>query len=305
MSKSSVKIKKSKTEIRDGFVGYLFMLPTIIGFSIFVAYPLIVSIYYSMTEWDGLLPARFIGLQNFKFIFFTDPTFMLAIKATFLYVIYTVPISLLLGLGLAMLLNKTTPGIKIFRTLFYLPVIMPSVAALVLWLFIYKTDYGLLNNILRGLHLPGVQWLEDPKMAMISIGLVKFWAVGGTMIIFLSGLQSVPVEVLEAADIDGASNFKKFWSITFPMITPVFFLQLITGIIGAFQAFNEAQILTKGGPNYATQLLSYEIYRTAFADGKFGRATAEVWILFAIIMVFTIIIFKNSEQYVYYENDNN
>lgn len=303
MSKSKVKLKKSKAEIREGWIAYAFMLPTVIGFSVFVAYPLIVSIYYSMTNWDGLLTPKFIGLKNFQYIFTVDPTFWMSIKATFIYVIYTVPISLALGLGLALLLNKSLPGIKIFRTLFYLPVILPSVAALVLWLFIYKSDYGLLNNLLRAVHLPAVKWLEDPKMAMISIGIVKFWGVGGAMIIFLSGLQSVPADIFEAADIDGASGFQKFRNITLPMLTPVIFLQLITGMIGAFQAFNEAQILTKGGPNFSTYLLSYDIYQTAFNNAKFGRATAEVWVLFVIIMIFTIIVFRSSEQFVYYEND--
>jgi ABC-type sugar transport system permease subunit len=302
---SDIKVKKmSRLQKREGLIGYLFMIPTIIGFTFFVAYPLIASIYYSLTQWDGLLPAKFVGLDNFKFILFHDPTFFTSIKVTLLYVLLTVPITLVLGIGLALLLNKTIPGIKVIRTLFYLPVVLPSVAALVLWLFIYKSDYGLLNNILRMVHLPAVSWLESEKTALISISVVKFWAVGGTMIIFLSGLQSVPTEIFEAAEIDGASNLKKFFTITLPMITPILFLQLITGVIGAFQSFNEVAILTKGGPDFKTRLISYDIWQTAFNDSKFGRATAEVWILFVIIMIFTILIFRYSEQYVYYENDN-
>lgn len=296
--------KMSKSEKREGLAGYLFMLPTIIGFTLFVAYPLIASVYYSLTEWDGFLPPKFIGLDNFKFILFNDPTFIQSLKVTFMYVLLTVPITMVLGLGIALLLNKTIPGIKLFRTLFYLPVVLPSVAALVLWLFIFKSDYGLLNNVLRIVHIPAVPWLESEKTALLSISLVKFWAVGGTMIIFLSGLQSVPTEIFEAAEIDGASNFKKFFKITLPMITPVVFLQLVTGVIGAFQSFNEIAILTKGGPNNSTMLISYDIYQTAFNNSKFGRATAEVWILFIIIMIFTILIFRFSEQFVYYENDN-
>ncbi len=295
---------KSKMAKHEALVGYLFMIPTIIGFSLYVGYPLLTSIYYALTEWDGLLPPKFVGLKNFAFIFKTDPTFFKSLEVTFLYVIYTVPISLILGLLLALLLNKNIPGIKIFRTMYYLPVVLPSVAALVLWLFIFKSDYGLLNNLLRLVHLPPVPWLESSKTALLSIGLVKFWGVGGTMIIFLSGLQSIPADVFEAAEIDGASWFRKFWNVTFPMITPIVFMQLITGMIGAFQSFNEAAILTKGGPNYSTYLISYDIYQTAFVDNKFGRAIAEVWVLFVIIMIFTILIFRFSEQYVYYENDS-
>lgn len=313
MEETNLKVKtkvKSKAARHEAIIGYMFLLPTIVGFSIFVAYPLISSVYYSLTEWTGVGIPKFVGLKNFKYLFTMDPTFTKSIVATILYVIYTVPIGLFLGLFLALLLNKTIPGIKLFRTLFYLPVILPSVATLVLWLFVFKTDYGLLNNILRSLHLPTGLWLESEKMALPSVAMVSFWTVGSTMIIFLSGLQSIPTEVYEAADIDGASSFRKFWKITFPMITPVFFLQTITGVIGAFQTFNQVAILTKGannvggGPNYSTYLLSYSIVDSAFNNQKFGYAIAQVWVLFIIIMIFTVIIFKFSEQFVYYENDN-
>jgi ABC-type sugar transport system permease subunit len=299
--------KKRKSNVkfwhREGFVGYMFMIPTLIGFSVFVAYPLIVSMYTAFTEWDSVNPPQWVGLENFKYIFTQDPVFYKSVGVTFLYVIYTVPISLLLGMALAVLLNKSLPGIRIFRTLYYLPAITPAVASLVLWMFIYKSDTGILNLFLSNIGLPKVGWLTDPKVVLISLGIIKFWGVGSMMIIFLSGLQSVPVDVYEAADLDGANGWQKFWKITFPLITPIFFLQLVTGLIGAFQAFNEAAIMTKGGPNYASHLLSYEIYLSAFTNYKFGLATAEVWVLFFIIMIFTVIVFSKSEQYVYYENE--
>ena len=302
---ASSKKRKSNVKFwhREGFVGYMFMIPTLIGFSIFVAYPLIVSMYTAFTEWDSVNPPQWVGLENFKYIFTQDPVFYKSVGVTFLYVIYTVPISLLLGMALAVLLNKSLPGIRIFRTLYYLPAITPAVASLVLWMFIYKSDTGILNLFLSNIGLPKVGWLTDPKVVLISLGIIKFWGVGSMMIIFLSGLQSVPVDVYEAADLDGANGWQKFWKITFPLITPIFFLQLVTGLIGAFQAFNEAAIMTKGGPNYASHLLSYEIYLSAFNNYKFGLATAEVWVLFFIIMIFTVIVFSKSEQYVYYENE--
>ena len=300
-------IKKNKSNVpfykRESFVAYLFMAPTIIGFTFLVAYPLLSSMYYSLCDWDGLTKPTFIGLENFRFLFFSDPIFWKSIGLTLAFVLMTVPISLVLGMALACLLNKSLPGIRIFRTIYYLPAIVPSVAAMVLWLFIYKSDYGLFNNILLAMGLPAVGWLTDKKVVLISLSIMKFWAVGGTMIIFLSGLQSVPADLYEAADIDGATRIKKFFKITLPLITPILFLQLITGMIGAFQAFNEAAIMTKGGPNYGSHFVAYDIYNNAFNYSLFGRSSAEVWILFAIIMVFTIIVFRGSEQYVYYEND--
>ncbi len=299
--------KKRKSNVkfwhREGFVGYMFMIPTLIGFTAFVAYPLVVSVYTAFTDWDGVNAPVWVGLKNFKYMFTEDPIFWKSMGVTFLYVIYTVPISLLLGMALAVLLNKNLPGIRIFRTLYYLPSITPAVAALVLWMFIYKSDTGLLNLILSNIGLPKVGWLTDEKIVLISLAIIKFWGVGSMMIVFLSGLQSVPVDVYEAADLDGANGWQKFWKITFPLITPIFFLQLITGLIGSFQAFNEAAIMTKGGPNNASWLLSYEIYQSAFINYKFGLATAEVWALFFVILVFTVIVFSKSEQYVYYENE--
>ncbi len=293
----------SRLKVRDGIAGYLFILPSIIGFSTFVAYPLISSIYYAMTQWSGWNAPQFVGFQNFIYMFTTDPSFWPSLEATGLYVLMSVPGGLLLGLFLAVLLNKHLPGIKILRTIYYLPVVLPSVASLTLWDFIYNPQYGLANQILHVFGLPASQWLQGQGTALISIVIIGLWGVGGTMIIFLAGLQSVPAELYEAAQVDGASRFRSFWTITVPMITPILFLQLITGIIGAFQAFNQAQVLTKGGPNFATDLFNYSIWNNAFNGQQFGYAEAQVWVLFIIIMFFTIFIFKFSNTFVYYEND--
>jgi multiple sugar transport system permease protein len=288
---------------RDGIAGYLFIAPGIIGFLVFVLYPLISSVYFELTDWSGWNSPTFVGLHNFIYMFTVDPSFWPSLRATAIYVFLSVPTGLALGLFLAVLLNRKLPGIRIFRTMYYLPVVLPSVATLTLWKFILDPQYGLANQLLRTLHLPTSSWLQSNVMAMPSIVIIGLWGVGGSMIIFLAGLQTVSSELYEAAQVDGASVWRSFWSVTLPMITPIVFLQLITGIIGAFQAFNQAQILTQGGPNYSTNLLNYSIYDNAFNGHEFGYASAQMWVLFVIIMIFTFITFKFSNQWVYYEAD--
>lgn len=288
---------------KEGFQGYMFMIPTLIGFPLLCVYPMIYSLYCSFCSWDGFNPPEWIGLKNFKYILTVDPVFPKSLGVTLLFSLINVPVTLILGLALALLLNKRLPGIKLFRVLYYLPTIMPAVAAITLWQFIFKSDIGLLNNVLGIFHVAPVGWLTDEKVVLISLSIIKWWGVGGMMIVLLSGLQSVPSEVYEAASLDGANGWQQFLYVTCPMITPVLFLQLITGFIGCMQSFAEAQIMTGGGPNYASQFISYDIYTNAFSNSKYGRACAEAWILFIIIMVLTIIIFKKSETYVYYENE--
>lgn len=290
-------------KLRGWVIGYLFILPSIIGFSIFVAYPLLSSMYYAMTEWSGYDSPRFVGFENFRYLFTEDPAFWPSIRATFYFVMLSVPLSLILGLLLAMMLNKNLAGIKWFRTIFYLPVVVPSIATLTLWQFIYEPQYGLANSLLREFGLPPGTWLTSETTALPSIVLIGLWQVGSSVIIFLSGLQSVPQEMYEAAEVDGASRWRMSLNITLPMITPILFLQLILGIIGAFQAFNQVQVLTGGGPNFSTSLLNYKIYTDAFNGRMFGYAIAEVWVLFVIIMIFTVISYRYSNRFVYYESD--
>jgi multiple sugar transport system permease protein len=305
LNEKTVTLNAKQRRRREGIIGYLFMFPTIIGFSLFIIYPLIASGYYAMTEYSGFGRARFVGFENFKWMFFQDPTFMPAIRATLKYVIYTVPAILICGFLLAVLLNKTMKGIKVFRAIYYLPVVIPAVASLVMWKFIFEPDYGLINGVLTFFHLPAGRWLQDPKMVIQALTVIAVWGCGSSMIIFLSGLQSVPVELYEAADVDGAKGATKFFHVTIPMMTPVLFLQLITGLIGGFQVLTPSLIITtNGGPNLATNFLNYQIYRSAFDLREYGYAMALVWILFFIIMIFTVIIFRTSENYVYYESEN-
>lgn len=309
MAKGSTALvpKKHKSGKRfwqtENFQGYLFMTPTLIGLPLLCIYPLITSLYCAFCDWDGINEPVWKGLKNFIYLIQRDPIFKKSLANTLSYALINVPIMLILGLALAMLLNRKLKGLKFFRVLYYLPTIIPSVATLVLWEFIFKSDTGLLNGILGQLGIKPIMWLEDENVVLISLSFIKWWTVGGTMMVFLSGLQSVPSELYEAAELDGAGGWKKFLHITVPMISPILSLQLVTGLIGGLQAFNEASVMTEGGPNYASHFINYDIYMNAFNSSKYGRACAEAWLLFLIIGVLTIIVFKSTDAYVYYENE--
>ena len=288
----------------ENFQGYMFMIPTLIGWPLFCGYPLLTSLYCSFCDWNGVNPPVWAGLKNYRFILTIDPIFMKSLKVTMIYALINVPMQLILGLALAMLLRKKILGIKSFRTMYYLPTIIPGVATMILWKFMFQSDTGLLNGILKQMGLAPVGWLTNENVVLISLSIIRWWAVGGTMMIFLSGLQSVPADLYEAAELDGAGNWAKFRNVTIPMISPILFLQLITGLIGCLQVFNEASIMTDGGPNYGSYFVNYDIYMTAFNLGsKYGRACAEAWILFIIIAVLTVVVFRASDSYVFYENE--
>lgn len=290
---------------REALCGYLFILPGIIGFLFFVAYPLLMSVYYSMTEWSGFNRPKFIGLDNFKYMFFTDPSFGQSVKLTVLYAVFSVPLGLLFGLFLAMLLNNKMKGIRLFRTLFYLPVVIPIVATTTLWMYMYQPQYGLANNLLWELGLDSVDWLSGDRMALTSLIIMYLWGVGSNMIIFLAALQGVSPDLYEAAGLDGASAYRKLLNITIPQITPILFLQLITGLIAAFQTFVQPSILAGDprSPNLSLNLLNLSIYNNAFRGHEFGYAIAQVWVLLVIIVAFTTAAFYASRRFVHYEND--
>ena len=291
---------------RDGLVGYLFISPSIIGFSIFVVYPLITSAYYSLTRWDGNTDPVFVGFKNYVYMFTKDPSFLPSLKATALFAVLSVPSSLLLGLLLAVLLNRNLPGIKLFRTALYLPAVLPSIATLTLWKFIYNPQFGLANQVLSFLHLPTSDWLSSESMALPAIVIIGLWGVGGTMIIFLAGLQAVPQELYEAARLDGAGQIGLFARITLPVISPIILLQLILQIIAALQAFNQPAVLTSGGPGFSTMLLMLSIYNNGFGQlghyPQLGYAVAQVWVLFLMILAITFFTFRASSIWVYEES---
>jgi ABC-type sugar transport system permease subunit len=288
----------------DTVWAYLFLSPAILGFVVLVVYPIASSAYHSFTEWDGQGPATWVGLANFEYLFTDDPTFWPSVRATLYFVGLSVPLTLVVGFALAVLVNRRYAGVRLFRTIFYLPVVLPVIAVLTLWSYLLDPLYGLANQILSALGLPTSDWIRSETMAMPSIVLIGLWGVGGTMIIFLAGLQSVPTELYEAAAVDGASRFRSFVSITIPMMTPLLLLQLILAINLSFQAFNQVQVLTKGGPGTSTYLFMYKIYKNAF-DGypQLGLASAEALMLFVVVVLVSVVAIRSSSYWVHEEGD--
>ncbi|TDW91808.1 carbohydrate ABC transporter permease [Kribbella sp. VKM Ac-2566] len=287
----------------DVRAAYLFIAPAVIGFLVFVGYPLSRSFYLALTKYNGLTDPVFVGLGNFRRLFTTDPAFWPALRATGYLVLLYVPLSLILGLALAMFCNQRFAGVRVVRTLAYLPVVLPAVATITLWKFILDPQVGLMNTILDRLGLPTSLWLQSSTMSMPSVVLVMLWGVGGTMIIFLAALQSVPTELYEAAKVDGAGPWSVFFRITMPMISPIMLLQVILQTTAALQTFNQPKILTNGGPGFSTKVLMLSIYENGFPTlgriPQLGYASAQVWVLFVIIIAVIALTAKFSSLWTY------
>lgn len=286
-----------RAEWRDG---WLFATPFLIGFVVFWVGPMLYSLFLVTQDWDMLSTPQFVGLQNITNAL-KDPLVSKSLYNTAYYTFIGVPLQLIVALLLALALNQSLRGRAIYRTVFYLPAITPAVAFAVVWMQIFNTDFGVLNNILRSLGLPGLNWLYNPNIAKPAFILMSMWTVGPQMVIFLAGLQSVPAELLEAAEIDGANAWQRFWGVVIPMLSPVIFFNLIIGIIGSFQVFNSAFIMTNGGPQNATLFVVLYVYLNGFRFFKMGYAATLAWMLFWIIMIFTAIQFFAGNRWVYYE----
>ncbi|WP_372633060.1 carbohydrate ABC transporter permease [Cohnella sp.] len=281
--------------------GIIFALPPILGLLIFTLYPVTASFFYSLTDWSIGSDWTMIGFDNYKTVFTDDPLFNKALYATTYYALGSVPIGLAVAFAVAMLLNQKVKGLSIFRTIFYLPTIVPSIANTILWLWIFNPDFGLLNSGLKAVGLPTSQWVYAEETAIPSLIMMSTWGVGNTILIFLAGLQGVPGHLYEAVEVDGGNRWHKFWNITIPCMTPTIFFNLIMALIGTFQAFNQAYVMTEGGPNNSTLFYVYYLYRKAFTESKIGYASALAWVLFLIIMLLTFIVFKTSNRWVHYE----
>jgi multiple sugar transport system permease protein len=286
---------------RRNIIGYLFISPFILGFLIWFLIPALIALYLSVHSWNMMSAPRFVGLDNFERLL-TDPLLPQSLKATFSYTIISVPLGLALSFGLASLINNQLPGVSIFRTIFYLPSIIPAVASAALWAWIYNTEFGLLNFFIRGLGGPKVPWLQNPDWALASLILMSLWGVGGSMIIFLAGLQGIPDIYYEAADIDGAGWWAKLRHITLPLMSPIIFFNLLIGFINSFQVFVAGYLITDGGPVNSTLFLVLYIYRTAFRSINMGFAAAMSWLLFFILMGLSFLVFRYIGGRVYYEN---
>ena len=280
--------------------GYLFAMPWILGFIIFTFYPITQAIRYSFMDYNILEEPIWVGFDNYITMFTQDRLFYKSLYNTAYYVVFQVPLGIIVGLIIALMLNKDIKGIAIYRTLFYMPSIVPIVAGTILWRWMFHQQYGILTNLVEffGLTAPG--WLSDPGFAKNSIIIMALWGAGGGMIIYLAGLKNIPKMYYESAELDGAGSFKKFTKITLPLLTPTLFFQLIMGIIGSFQIFTQAFVMTGGGPNDATLFYYLHLFYNAFSHWKMGYACALAWVLFIIIMLFTVINFALSKKWVHY-----
>jgi multiple sugar transport system permease protein len=285
---------------RRTLVGYLFISPVILGYLIWVAGPMLMAIWLSLTEWDMLRPATFVGLSNYQQMLHDD-LFWKSLTVTFYFTLVSVPLSLAISFAVAMLVNVNVRGIALFRMLFYLPSIVPLVVSAVLWLWIFNSELGLLNALLHWLGLPKVLWLQDSRWAMPALIIMSLWTIGGSMVIFLAGLQGIPQHLYEAAEIDGANYWQRLWNVTIPMMSPVIFFNLVIGLIAALQTFVPGYLMTQGGPENSTLFYGLYIFRSAFRDFKMGYAAALSWVLFAIVLLLSVFVFRYIGKLVYYE----
>ena len=290
---------------REALEGYLFLTPWAIGFLVFIAGPMLASLYLSFTKYNVMLAPEWVGIRNYVMALTKDDLFIPSVLRTLLYTALVVPIGLALSLGVAMLLNRPMALPSLWRTFFFLPTLTPIVAAALLWRWMLNPDVGLVNWLLAQIGIQGPGWLASTEWAIPSLAVIGLWAsVGGSrMIIFLAGLQSVPNELLEAAEIDGAGRWAKFRNVTLPMLTPTIFFNLILGIIFALRTFEVAFVATNGGPARATWFISLHIYQNAFVSFDMGYASALAWLFLIVVLAFTVISFRTSDRWVFYAGE--
>lgn len=288
---------------RETLAGYLFLLPNAIGFIIFTALAVVASAAISLTEWDLISDPKWVGIDNYVELFTNDPLFRTVLWNTFYFTIVSVPASTIIALGLALLFNTGLRMIPLFRTAYFLPVITATVVVAMIWRWFYNPDFGILNYVLwrLGVDVPP-NWLADRTWAMPAIIIMAVWKqVGYNMVIFLAGLQSIPAHLYEAASIDGAGPWQRFWNITLPLLTPTTFFVLVITIIGSLQVFDAVLVLTDGGPANATRTMVYHIWEEAFVFLEMGYAAAVAWILFFIVFLVTLLQWKLQGRWVHYE----
>jgi len=289
---------------QDLLTAFLCLLPWIIGFLSFTLGPMIFSFSLSFFDADLLTRNVFVGASNFGELF-ADPLFLQSLKVTAIYAFVSVPLGVVTALAVALLLNQKIAGLSVWRTVYYMPALISGVAVSVLWLQIFNPRMGLLNGILKVFGIEGPKWIFDSTWALPSLIIMSIWGVGATMLLYLAGLQSIPTDLYEAAKVDGANSVRRFWHVTVPMLTPTIFFNAVIGIIAAFQFFTPAFVMTGGGPNNATLSMVLFLYRKAFQQTRFGYASAIAWVLFAIIITFTLLFVRSSNRWVFYAGEEN
>ena len=285
-------------------LGIAFVSPWLLGFLIFTLGPVLVTFGLSLTEYRVLTPPRFVGIDNYVQLL-TDKEYFWPALGNTLFLFLELPVALILGLALALLLDQKVKGMTFYRTVLFLPSIVPYVASALLWRWLLNPEYGLINQGLRSIHVAGPTWLQSPIWSKPAIILADLWGVGGSMIIYLAALQGVSPSLHEAAELDGAKGFGKLWHVTIPAISPVILFNAIMGMIGTFQYFAQAFIMTdgKGGPDKSTLFYALQLYKDAFENFRMGTASAMAWILFVITLIATAILFRTSAHWVYYEEE--
>ncbi|MBV7330813.1 sugar ABC transporter permease [Chloroflexi bacterium TSY] len=284
-------------------LAWLLIAPWVIGFVAFQLGPMLVSLGLSFTEWRMFTPPQFIGLGNYAEMLLDDPLVLQAFKVTTIFAVTSVPLQIAIGVFIALLLNQKVKGLSFIRTVYYLPATVSGVAVAMVWLLIFNGDFGLLNRVLGLIGIEGPYWLTDPNTVLMSFVMMSLWGIGSGLIIYLAGLQGVPSELYEAAEVDGAGDWVKFWNITIPMISPVLFFQLIMGVIRALQEFAGPFIMTNGGPANASLFVMLYLYRNGFEFFQMGYASALAWALFVYILVLTLLVIRSSAAWVYYEGE--
>jgi multiple sugar transport system permease protein len=296
----------TRRQRREAVEGVLFASPWLIGFFVLTAGPMLASFLLSFTRWNGISPVgalRWIGGENYLQLLREDHSFAKALQNTAFYALFSVPLGMAVSLGLALLLNQRVRGLAFFRTVFYLPSVVSGVATAMLWLWLFNPSFGVVNWVLRQLHLPEPGWLSDESTAIWVFILMSVWSGGNAMLIYLAGLQSVPEHLYEAAALDGAGGFARFRHVTLPMLSPTLFFNLVMAIIASFQVFTSAYVMTEGGPNEATLFYVLYLYQKAFEQFQMGYASAMAWVLFAIVLALTLLVLRSSRVWVYYEGE--
>lgn len=301
-SKLKSKGSRLSPRIRNSLRFGLWISPWLIGFVLLTLIPLLGSLYISFTEWKIVSDPVWVGVENYKEMF-SDEVFWKSLKVTFSYCAMTIPVTMILSLAVAMVLNSDLPYASILRTIYYLPCVVSSVASALLWGYIFNFRYGLLNQLLGMIGVEGPNWTGDERWALISLAVMSLWGVGGSIIIYLAGLQAVPQHLHEAARLAGAGWWRRLFTITLPSMSPILLFQLLTNIIGGLQSFTSSYLMTAGGPNYSTMFYALYLYNNAFVYHKMGKACAMAWVLFFIIMILSFLVMKVSSPMVYYEND--
>lgn len=289
------------TDRRNLVNGLLFCSPAIIGLLALTACPVLSSLYYSFCNYPMLKPPVWVGLANYRTLL-ADPVFYKSLWNTVYYAVFATPLGIIVAFVLALLLNQKVKGMSIFRTMFFVPSIVPLVAGSVLWLWLLNPQYGLINVLLKAVGLPAPGWMADPNWSKPALIVMSTWGVGGWMLIYLAGLQDVPQDLYEAAEIDGAGTLQRMWNVTVPFISPHIFFTLVMGFIAAAQYFTQPYVMTNGtgGPVDSTRVFSLYLFQNAFQYWKMGYACAMAWMLFIVILGFTLLLFKTSARYVYY-----